>query len=220
MSESQIGVSGMPSTPNDPVHLIASQRAQSGLLVFTPLMELVHINEEAMLLATQLTKTRTGHAASGILPHEIVKFCEEIVARLVKRVDAKEWEHFELRHMIGLPTYPLLLRGFGLPDNSPAQARIMILMERISLRGNFRIEPTVSRYNLTKREEQVLHQLAKGLTNKEIANDLEITENTVKEHIKRLMHKMQVTTRTGLLSRILQAASNHQDDEIETHSAA
>jgi DNA-binding CsgD family transcriptional regulator len=219
MHDSQVGVTCESS---DAVQLIASQRAQSGLLVFTPLMELMHINDEAMVLAAQLTKTRTGHAASGILPHEIVKFCEEIVARLSTRGDAKEWEHFELRRMVGLPTYPLLLRGFGLPDNSPLQARIMILMERISLRGNFRIEPTISRYNLTKREEQVLHQLAKGLTNKEIANDLEITENTVKEHIKRLMQKMNVTTRTGLLSRILQAASNQVESEghLDTKSAA
>lgn len=219
MNNSQGGASCENS---DAVQLIASQRAQSGLLVFTPLMELMHINDQAMVLAAQLTKTRTGHAASGILPHEIVKFCEEIVGRLSTRGEAKEWEHFELRRMVGLPTYPMLLRGFGLPDNSPSQARIMILMERISLRGNFRIEPTISRYNLTKREEQVLHQLAKGLTNKEIANDLEITENTVKEHIKRLMQKMNVTTRTGLLSRILQAASNHVESEghLDTKSAA
>ena len=212
MDDGHIDVS---SGNSDAVQLIASQRAHSGLLVFTSSMELVHVNDEAMLLATQLTKSRTGHAASGILPREIVTFCEEIVARLSRRAEAKEWEHFELRRMVGLPTYPLLLRGFGLPDRSASQARVMILLERISLRGNFRIEPTVSRYSLTKREEQVLHQLAKGLTNKEIANDLKITENTVKEHIKRLMQKMQVTTRTGLLSRILQAASQDLESEPE-----
>jgi len=219
MDESRLAVSDASS---ETVQIIASQRAHSGLLVFTPLMDLVHVNEEAMLLGSQLTRTRTGHAASGIVPHEIVKFCEEIVARLTARGDAKEWEHFELRRMVGLPTYPVLLRGFGLPDNSPSQARVMILMERISLRGNFRIEPAISRYNLTKREVQVLHQLAKGLTNKEIANDLEITENTVKEHIKRLMQKMNVTTRTGLLSRILQAASStlENDPVCDTKSAA
>ena len=65
----------------------------------------------------------------------------------------------------------------------------------------------MSCYHLTEREEEVLEELAKGFTNKEIANTLGITENTVKEHIKRLMQKMNTTTRTGLLSRMLHAVS-------------
>jgi DNA-binding NarL/FixJ family response regulator len=50
----------------------------------------------------------------------------------------------------------------------------------------------------------VLRQLLKGLTNKEIANNLGISEQTVKDHLKRLMHKMKVTTRTALLSQLVQ----------------
>ena len=44
--------------------------------------------------------------------------------------------------------------------------------------------------------------LAQGHTNKGIANALEITEQTVKEHIKHIMKKMRTTTRTGILVRI------------------
>ena len=42
-----------------------------------------------------------------------------------------------------------------------------------------------------------------GLTNKEIANKLSISEHTVKDHLKRLMKKTRVTTRTAVVSRLL-----------------
>jgi predicted transcriptional regulator len=43
----------------------------------------------------------------------------------------------------------------------------------------------------------------KGETNKEIGIGLGIAEQTVKEHIKKIMHKTKTTTRTGVLMRIL-----------------
>ena len=43
---------------------------------------------------------------------------------------------------------------------------------------------------LTVREVQVLHELAKGLANKEIADVLHITEHTVKDHLKNILGKL------------------------------
>jgi DNA-binding NarL/FixJ family response regulator len=48
---------------------------------------------------------------------------------------------------------------------------------------------------LTTREEQVLKLLSKGLTNKEIANRLELTENTVKSHLKHILAKLHLENR-------------------------
>jgi DNA-binding MarR family transcriptional regulator len=42
-----------------------------------------------------------------------------------------------------------------------------------------------------------------GFTNKEIANRINLSEYTVKEHLKRIMQKTQTTTRTGLLARMI-----------------
>jgi DNA-binding NarL/FixJ family response regulator len=50
--------------------------------------------------------------------------------------------------------------------------------------------------NLSKREMQILELLTvKGTTNKEIASELCITENTVKSHIANIMWKMNVRNR-------------------------
>jgi DNA-binding NarL/FixJ family response regulator len=54
----------------------------------------------------------------------------------------------------------------------------------------------VSRVQLTPREMSTLRLLADGKANKEIANELEISERTVKTHLAHLFEKLGVTSRT------------------------
>ena len=49
---------------------------------------------------------------------------------------------------------------------------------------------------LTKRESEVLKQIALGLSNKEIAQALEISYETVKEHVQHILRKVGVADRT------------------------
>ncbi|MCE9544061.1 MAG: response regulator transcription factor [Planctomycetia bacterium] len=49
---------------------------------------------------------------------------------------------------------------------------------------------------LTTRETQVLRHIALGLSNKEIAKSLEISIETVKEHVQNILRKIGVTDRT------------------------
>ena len=49
---------------------------------------------------------------------------------------------------------------------------------------------------LTQRESGVLRQLARGLTNKQIADALHISYETVKEHVQHILRKIGVTDRT------------------------
>ena len=50
--------------------------------------------------------------------------------------------------------------------------------------------------SLTKRELEVLKNLSYGMYNKEIAEKLEISERTVKNHISNIFKKIEVTDRT------------------------
>ena len=49
---------------------------------------------------------------------------------------------------------------------------------------------------LTERETDVLRLLAAGRSNKEIARALCITSHTVKAHVTRILHKLDVESRT------------------------
>ena len=55
---------------------------------------------------------------------------------------------------------------------------------------------------LTGREREVLDLLAQGLTNKEIAEKLVITTNTVKRHLKAIFEKLDVHTRSAATAKV------------------
>ena len=50
--------------------------------------------------------------------------------------------------------------------------------------------------SLTNRESQVLRHIALGLSNREIANSLQISIETVKEHVQNILRKIRVSDRT------------------------
>src|SRR5947209_19038985 len=75
--------------------------------------------------------------------------------------------------------------GFVIIDEEVAEGVMPHARARVEL-----MEP------LTPREQQVAQLLAGGLTNKEIAQRLGITEHTVKFHLNGLLRKLGVSTRT------------------------
>jgi two-component system, NarL family, nitrate/nitrite response regulator NarL len=52
--------------------------------------------------------------------------------------------------------------------------------------------------SLTPREREILILISKGITNKQVADQLFISENTVKNHIKKLLEKLEVENRVQL----------------------
>jgi DNA-binding NarL/FixJ family response regulator len=57
--------------------------------------------------------------------------------------------------------------------------------------------------NLTRREKEILSMLVNGYSYKLIAAELFITPHTVKTHIRHIYEKLQVQTRTDLITRTL-----------------
>lgn len=74
--------------------------------------------------------------------------------------------------------------------------RIIQEIRNLNLTGNELL-------NLTDREREVLTLLAQGLTNKEIAEKLVITTNTVKRHLKSVFDKLDVHTRSAAAAKAL-----------------
>ncbi|ELR65169.1 Nitrate/nitrite response regulator protein [Photobacterium marinum] len=96
--------------------------------------------------------------------------------------------------------------GYLLKDTEPDQ---LIELLKQALRGDKAYSDLVREYledaseqdsllnTLTEREMQILKEVAKGYRNKQIADSLFISESTVKVHMKSLLKKLQVKSRTA-----------------------
>ncbi|MDD4569727.1 MAG: response regulator transcription factor [Tepidanaerobacteraceae bacterium] len=83
-------------------------------------------------------------------------------------------------------------QGFIPPSLTPR------LFEELSRLSKQEVE-VAEDYNLTAREQEVLQEMAQGLSNKEIGEKLFISEKTVKNHLTNIFQKLEVNDRTQAL---------------------
>jgi DNA-binding CsgD family transcriptional regulator len=62
-------------------------------------------------------------------------------------------------------------------------------------------------YSITPRELQIAELVAQGLTNAEIGQNLWITENSVKQALKRMFRKLQVSSRAEAIAKLFCSTS-------------
>ncbi|MGL4174629.1 MAG: response regulator [Dermatophilaceae bacterium] len=71
------------------------------------------------------------------------------------------------------------------------------LLQEFSRLGNEADDTERADTTLTDREVEVLRLVARGLVNREIADELVIAENTVKNHVRNILEKLHVHSRTA-----------------------
>jgi len=90
-------------------------------------------------------------------------------------------------------------------DPSNWEKGIFIVMNEIGV-GAWKdnvIGKAKEKFNMTAHETTVVRHLLKGWTNKEIANEMGLAEQTVKEYFNRILAKTRTTTRTEIIMRVV-----------------
>lgn len=181
---------------------LADLRTGPGILILSTDTKLLHMNRRGWELVRQINESRSVKAVGGLLPTAVTQICTEIQRLMRIQRDSKDWEQIEVRRLAETANQPVLLRGFGLPGGGTQKARVLIIMESIGRREKA-VQQLKHRFQLTNREQMIVQNLAKGMTNKQIAAALHITEPTVKAHIKHIMEKTKCPTRTAIVAKIL-----------------
>ena len=110
----------------------------------------------------------------------------------------------------------LLLLKDGLavyPASLAAAIQIRLRSSVGAARSGERMELAVDRFKLlTKRQRDVLRLLAQGASNKDIAQRLNISESTVKVHVRAIMAVHGASNRTQIVAHLLKGSDNDEPD--------
>ena len=98
------------------------------------------------------------------------------------------------------------------PEGAATQPIFALHMER-DLSASDAAHEVGTRYNLTEREMEALKGILIGLGSKEVAERMNISPNTVKAFLRLIMIKMGVTTRAGIVAKVLQNRATPEERE-------
>ena len=175
------------------MHAVA---ACPGLLVVDTALKVVASNSEAIQLLAfpdQAGKHRDLDAwLSNRIRHQLVDG------------EALSSPRFRTEFRSGKRTY--VCRSFSLSadarDRTAARPVLVIILERKANHTTSMAE-LCERFALTAREQETVQLLLQGLTSKEIGQRMGISPNTVKAFIRLVMVKMKVSTRSGIIGKIV-----------------
>jgi DNA-binding CsgD family transcriptional regulator len=173
--------------------LVAIGASDPGFLLLDPSLNPVASNAEA---AQILSFPNVPERIKGLN----VFLADKIRSSLVNH-QSKESLTFVKQFRSGKRRY--VCRAFRLQSHENGlRLAAVVLLERYSS-GTTALSEISKQFDLTEREQETVQLLVQGLTSKEIATRMGISPNTVKAFLRLVMVKMGVSTRSGILGRIV-----------------
>lgn len=152
-----------------------------------PNLILLDLNMKGMDGIATLKAIKEAELDARVIMHTVSDHEEDVVAALRAGADG-----YLLKDMEPEDTLDYLRQ---------AAAGKMVISDRLTallahaLRHEASHPSDLNQAGLTTREDQVLKLIAQGLSNKMIARNLDITEGTVKVHVKHLLKKLNLRSR-------------------------
>jgi len=178
------------------------KRQSPGILILDREGQLRYSNQEVLLLLPDLLKTDCDGNPQIHIPAEILRICT-LAQGLPVLGEGEMSRNVETycSLMVGGEEQVFSLRAFivGGVGSKREEGFVMILVERVVEKHTYDFDKVQKEYQLSAREMDVIKSLAQGLSNKDIAEKLYISEHTVKDHLKNIMAKMQVSSRNEIL---------------------
>lgn len=83
------------------------------------------------------------------------------------------------------------------------QSPIVALLIERRPRDRIELSEASRRFHLSRRECETVQHLISGLTTKEVAQRMGVSPNTIKQFVRLIMSKMAVTTRSGIVGKLI-----------------
>lgn len=188
-----------------------SPRSSAGILILSLAREPLYVTPSAhtfltLLSPSSLTPRHTWTPSSW--PSAIHRLCDAFDTPKGKQPSTFDDYRGYVQTLVPAMPVSILLRGFGIEGSRPASLeRLLILLEFAPPDSAAKSTSRPLRHHFTDRQNAVLEGLEQGLTNKEIAATIQISVHTVKEHLRQIMTKLQIRTRTGVVAHLARLAA-------------
>jgi DNA-binding CsgD family transcriptional regulator len=169
-------------------------KSAAGLLLTDSLLNPVWFNAEAIQILTYPDKL-TNPKRPGVL------LSGKIRSSLISQDPSGE-SPFVTEFWSGRRHYFCRAFFMDLTVKDRVHPSIAVLLER-GLSALTSLSLVSQQFNLTRREQETLEYLVQGLSNKEIADRMNISPNTVKAFLRLIMTKMGVSSRSAIVVKIL-----------------
>ena len=161
-----------------------------GVVIFNRKIDMVYNNKQASLFLSRYN-----------IPEEI----PSVSRRIFDALDRDKFQEFFPGEIIvtkkfeGSPSNWLF--RFAIPLESQPIIVLFIIEDKISNKLN--VNEIRQQYKLTRREADIIRRVLDGLKNIEISKDLEIVEQTVKDHLSNIYMKIGVQDRFDLIRSLI-----------------
>jgi DNA-binding CsgD family transcriptional regulator len=171
--------------------------ALPGFLLLDVSLKPIAFNSEAVrILAYPTNPERIKHTTTFL--------ADKIRLSLLSHRTSEELEFAKL-FKSGARRYTCRAFRLDCNDRGKSQFWIALLLERFSS-GTAAVTELSKQFDLTARERETVELLLQGLTSKEIATRMSISPNTVKAFLRLVMVKMDVSTRSGIVGKMVAAS--------------
>lgn len=195
----------------------AAKKRAPGIFVLSGRNELAFMNEEAEALLRFIGgRDPSGENGGGPFFSRLRQVREKILKHYLLQGPQRSelWGSgpTSLDHLFTFRGISFSCRGTVLEGGSSNSGLVLILVEvgepsenRPSPAGPSENggEGPGGEFRLTRQEAAVARLICRGLTNKEIASELGISVHTTKGHLKQIMKKLEVTTRSAITTKIM-----------------
>ncbi|MGH7182272.1 MAG: hypothetical protein ACREJN_09885 [Nitrospiraceae bacterium] len=125
----EMGLSGTGAMPQ-----LLLPSPDSGMIVFSSAARILHMNGSARAL---MALFGTSHElwpqmAPESMPSILTEFCGDVLVQLRHRVEAQDWAQFEMRRICYMVTPAILLTGFGVPNATNREIRVILTLTPLS----------------------------------------------------------------------------------------
>ena len=184
--------------------------ARPGLVVVTSSLNLVASNEEAIQILTFPVLPGKVHRSDPQLKKKIRSFLGNGSGGNGSGGNSsggngsgENGSGFVHEFLSGKRSY--LCRCFpvntAVNHNGSSPTHVLVFERRTT--NSIVMSEVYDRFGVTPREQQAIQLLLQGLTSKEIASHMNISPNTVKSFIRLVMVKLGVSTRSGIVGKVL-----------------